>query len=96
LGLDFRQTSSALECSAAISTTINKRGHWVVPEAQEQSRIVNPGHPESSALVRRVQSRRPISQMPPIGTVVVDREAVDLLTAWVTDNASEIAARCGH
>ena len=94
LGLDLRQTYSALECSAAIATTINKRGHWVVPEAQEESRIVNPGHPESSALVRRVKSRRPISQMPPIGTVVVDREAVDLLTSWVQGNAGEIAARC--
>ena len=94
LGLDLRQTASALECSAAIATTINKRGHWVVPEAQEASRVVNPGHPESSTLVRRIKSRRPISQMPPIGTVVVDGAAVDLLTSWVQDNAAEIAARC--
>jgi len=94
LGLDLRQTASALECSTAIATTINKRGHWVVPEAPEASRVVNPGHPESSTLVRRIKSRRPISQMPPIGTVVVDRDAVDLLTSWVQDNAAEIAARC--
>jgi len=94
LGLDLRQTASAFECSAAIATTINKRGHWTVPEAQEESRIVNPGHPESSALVRRIKSRRPISQMPPIGTVVVDRQAVDLLTSWVQGSAAEIAARC--
>jgi len=100
LGLDLRQnppgtrnqepgTSAAPECSA-----VGKRGHWVVPEAQEDSRIVNPGHPESSALVRRIKSRRPISQMPPIGTVVVDREAVDLLTSWIQGNAGELAARC--
>ena len=95
LGLDLKQTTGALECSAAIATTINKRGHWVVPEAPDESRIVNPGHPEASALVRRIKSRRPISQMPPIGTVVVDREAVDLLTAWVQSNAAEVAARCG-
>jgi cytochrome c553 len=102
LGLDLRQnlagtgngergTAAAPECSA-----VGKRGHWVVPEAQEESRIVNPGHPESSALVRRIKSRRPISQMPPIGTVVVDREAVDLLTSWVQGDAGEIAARCSH
>jgi hypothetical protein len=96
LGLDLRQTANALECSAAIATMINKRGHWVVPDEQEESRIVNPGRPESSALVRRIKSRRPISQMPPIGTVVVDRAAVDLLTSWVQGNAGEIAARCGH
>jgi|SoiMethySBSTD1v2_1073268.scaffolds.fasta_scaffold01472_13 cytochrome c553 len=96
LGLDLRQTTGGLECSAAIATTINKRGHWVVPDAQDESRIVNPGHPESSALVRRIKSRRPISQMPPIGTVVVDREAVDLLTTWVQTSAADVAARCGH
>jgi cytochrome c553 len=103
LGLDLRQnppgtgnrepgTVAAPECSA-----VGKRGHWVVPEAQDASRIINPGHPESSAMIRRITSRRPISMMPPIGTVVVDREAVDLLTSWVRDNAAEwreIAARC--
>jgi cytochrome c553 len=100
LGLDLRQnlpgtgnrepgTKAAPECSA-----VGERGHWVVPEAPEESRIVNPGHPESSALIRRITSRRPISQMPPIGTVVVDRQAVDLLTSWVQGSAAEIASRC--
>jgi cytochrome c553 len=71
------------ECTAALATTVGKRGHWVVPEAQEASRLINPGHPESSAIVRRVKSRRPSSQMPPLGSVVVDKRAVDLLTSWV-------------
>jgi hypothetical protein len=76
------------ECSAAVATTLDQRGHWVVPETPEQSRMIDPGRPESSAIVRRVKSRSPISQMPPIGTVVADRAAVDLLTAWV-NNAEE-------
>lgn len=85
------------ECTAALATTAGKRGHWVVPEAQEASRIINPGHAESSALVRRVKSRRPSSQMPPLGTVLVDRRAVDLLTSWVQSNPDEwkaTIARC--
>jgi hypothetical protein len=91
LGLDLLQSPpvSGPECSA-----IGKRGHWVVPEAPEESRVINPGHPESSALIRRLKSRRPISQMPPIGTVLVDREAVDLLTKWVQEGKSELATRC--
>jgi hypothetical protein len=82
----------------ALATTAGRRGHWFVPEAPEESRIINPGHPESSALIRRVKSRRPISQMPPIGTVVADSQAVDLLTSWVQNNPDEwrdIVARCG-
>ena len=85
------------ECTAALATTAGKRGHWVVPEAQEASRIINPGHPESSALIRRLKSRRPSSQMPPLGTVLVDRQAVDLLTAWVQASPDEwqaSIARC--
>ncbi|HTH25360.1 MAG TPA: hypothetical protein VL919_09635 [Vicinamibacterales bacterium] len=86
------------ECTPALATTAGRRGHWFVPEAPEESRIINPGHPESSALIRRVKSRRPISQMPPIGTVVADSQAVDLLTSWVQNNPDEwrdIVARCG-
>lgn len=83
---------------AAIATTVGKRGHWIVPEAQDASRIINPGHVESSALVRRMKSRRPISQMPPIGTVLVDHQAVDLMTKWIQGNADEwqrLVTRCG-
>jgi hypothetical protein len=98
LGLDLKHTVAGTgTCTPALATTVGQRGHWVVPEAQEASRIINPGDPESSALVRRVKSRRPISQMPPIGTVVADRQAVDLLTSWVQGNAEEwkqLVARC--
>ena len=72
-------------CTAALATTVGTRGHWVVPEAPEESRLINPGHPESSAIVRRVKSRRPSSQMPPLGSVVVDRQGLDLLTKWVAN-----------
>jgi hypothetical protein len=85
------------ECQPALATTVRQRGHWVVPEAQAESRIINPGHPESSALVRRMKSRSPISQMPPLGTVVADRAAVDLMTSWVQGNPEEwqqLIARC--
>jgi cytochrome c553 len=99
LHLDYAiaDTPDPLVCASALTTSVNKRGHWLVPEDQERSRIIDPGHPESSAMIRRVRSRRPISQMPPIGTVIVDKAAVDLLTAWVQNNTEEwrqIAARC--
>ncbi len=98
LGLILKHAvPGAVQCVSALATTAGKRGHWVVPEAQEASRIINPGHPESSALIRRVKSRRPSSQMPPLGTVLVDRQAVDLLTSWVQSNPEEwkaTIARC--
>ncbi len=83
----------AAECSPALATTINRKGHWLVPADPEQSRLINPGKPEMSSLIQRIRSRRPSSQMPPIGTVVQDRAAVDLLTEWVASNAGELK-RC--
>lgn len=68
----------------AVATTVNRPGHWVVPGAPEgTSRLVSPGKPEWSAVLTRAQSRRPSSQMPPIGTVVADREALNLMSTWI-------------
>ena len=46
---------------------------------------VDPGHPERSALLQRLSSRYPALQMPPLGTALVDEEAVALVTKWITE-----------
>lgn len=98
LGLFLKQSAAAAaECSPALATTVGKKGHWVVPANPDESRVINPGKPELSALVQRVRSRRPSSQMPPIGTVVQDRAAADLLTTWVRSNPEDwarVVSRC--
>jgi len=86
----------APDCTPALATTVGRKGHWVVPANPEESRLIHPGRPELSALVHRMRSRRPTSQMPPIGTVVQDRAAVDLLTAWVKRDAEGWAAVASH
>jgi hypothetical protein len=63
----------------------------VVPANPDESRVIHPGKPELSSLVQRVRSRRPSSQMPPVGTVIQDRAAVDLLTAWVQSSPEQWA-----
>jgi hypothetical protein len=96
LGLILKDSALSAQCSAAVATTADQRGHWVVPDAPEESRMINPGHPESSAIIRRMKSRRPISQMPPIGTVIADQAAIDLLTSWVANSEEwkQLKARC--
>jgi hypothetical protein len=57
---------------------------WHIPQVPEaQSAFVTPGVPDLSALLVRMRSRRPSSQMPPLGTAVHDREAVALVSAWI-------------
>jgi hypothetical protein len=82
------------ECTPALATSIGRKGHWLVPDVPEdESKIIHGGRPDLSALVYRAKSRRPSSQMPPLGTVVRDQAAVDLLTAWVKDDPEKWAER---
>jgi hypothetical protein len=84
LFLKFSLAATGSSVPDAIATTVGQPGHWVVPAAPDgASRIVDPGRVDFSALLHRVKSRRPSSQMPPIGTVVADKEAIALLTRWI-------------
>lgn len=46
------------------------------------ARLVAPGHPERSVLLRRI-SHRDAGHMPPLATSLVDRQAVRLIHDWV-------------
>jgi mono/diheme cytochrome c family protein len=67
---------------------------WQVPSVPEgASLLVNTHSPDSSALLVRMRSRRPSSQMPPLGTVLRDQEAVDAIAAWITRTAAVRSSR---
>jgi hypothetical protein len=46
---------------------------------------IDPGHPQRSALLERLASRDPALQMPPLGSALVDDEAVAIVTKWITE-----------
>ena len=52
-----------------------------MPEAASQ--YVTPGAPDLSAILVRMKSRRPSTQMPPLGTILHDKEAIALVTEWI-------------
>jgi len=65
-------------------TAIESAGRYVVPGIPaDSSRIVAPGVPERSALLQRMRSRRPSSQMPPLGTTIPDEQAAELVQHWI-------------
>ncbi len=65
-------------------TMVDVGGSFLVPgHGPETSRRVAPGAPERSALLYRMKSRRPSSQMPPLGTVIRDEKAVQLVQRWI-------------
>jgi hypothetical protein len=56
---------------------------WQRPGVTEGTLLVRPGVPEESALFLRMRSRSPSSQMPPLGTVVRDEEAIERVREWI-------------
>jgi hypothetical protein len=68
----------------AVRTALGKRSKYQIPGvAPGESRRIAPGNPAASALFFRMRSRHPLRQMPPLGTRIVDQEALALLTRWV-------------
>jgi hypothetical protein len=59
-------------------TTIEQPAHFMAPRMR-----IAPGDPARSVVIARMSSRDPTTQMPPLGTQLVDTEATDLLTTWI-------------
>lgn len=59
-------------------------GRYKIPGIDpDSSRIVTPGDPQRSALFLRMHSRRPSTQMPPLGTVIRDDDALRVVEEWI-------------
>jgi len=69
---------------AVARSLVGHASSWQVPGRPEGSSVLlDPESPEWSAVLVRMRSRRPSSQMPPLGTVIRDQEAVDAIAEWI-------------
>jgi mono/diheme cytochrome c family protein len=88
LGPVLRQRDLLQDGDAVARALLNQPTTWQVPGAPPgASVLVDPAAPESSAILVRMRSRRPSSQMPPLGTTRRDDEAVDAITRWIASRA---------
>ena len=69
---------------AALATALERMARFQPSGAAPMARFA-PGRPEASLVLQRMSRRDPISQMPPLGAKVVDREAVALVERWIRD-----------
>jgi hypothetical protein len=65
-----------------LATALGQASRWQRPGTEATVRIAA-GQPDRSLLVARLGSRDPLLQMPPLGTHVVDEQALELITAWI-------------
>jgi len=75
---------NVLDADAIIAALANQQTSWQVPGTPDgTTRVIDRAHPEQSALLYRMRTRRPSSQMPPLGTVVADADAVTRVSKWL-------------
>jgi mono/diheme cytochrome c family protein len=79
---------------AVARSLVDQPTKWQVPGVPEgASTLVSTHAPDTSAVLVRMRSRRPSSQMPPLGTVLRDQQAVDAITSWIARVAASRTSR---
>jgi mono/diheme cytochrome c family protein len=82
--------SDILDGDAVASGLLGYATAWQVPGQPEgASRMLSVAPPDASAMLARMRSRRPSSQMPPLGTNLRDDAAIDIITRWMTTDLSK-------
>jgi mono/diheme cytochrome c family protein len=80
LGLRLDQPLAAGAAMPALATTVGVASRFTRPEATER---IAGGAPQRSVLVHRLAASDPLTQMPPFGRHLTDRDALALVEAWI-------------
>jgi len=73
------------DSDSIVRRMIGQPTRWQAPGRAEGTMLIDPSSPDQSALLLRMRSRRPSSQMPPLGTVLQDQEAIDAIGRWISN-----------
>jgi hypothetical protein len=85
LGPSLRIAELVEDGDRVARSLVGRPSRWQAPGAADgESVLIQPGSPDLSALFLRMRSRSPASQMPPLGTVVRDQQALDAIHRWIS------------
>ena len=83
-GPSLKHSDVAADGDAVARALLGQATAWQVPGRPDgTTRMLDALAPEASAMLYRMRSRRPSSQMPPLGTVLRDEAAVKAVEAWL-------------
>jgi len=85
LGLDLSYPLAGPSRTPALETAVEQPSRFRWPQDEEPRRI-SCSAPELSVLPRRMASRQPQWQMPPLGTHLPDTAALELVSAWIRED----------
>ena len=77
--------AAPFDAPPAMSTTIGQLSKFVPSMWDAPGDRVRAGDPDRSVLALRMASRNPVAQMPPVGSRIVDEEAVALIRKWIKE-----------
>ena len=86
LDLSLAQTARSGDVDRTYASLLDRDSDLRLPGAD---RRVVAGDPMASVLWRRMRSRHPIAQMPPLGTVTIDAAGVALIEQWIRLQTAE-------
>ncbi len=78
------------EPAPALATSLGRLSVFKVPGGDDVRERIRRGDPDRSVVVARMATRNPLVQMPPLGTRIVDEEAVRLLRRWIAEGAGQL------
>lgn len=76
---------------AVLLTAVGQPSRFKVPNAEDIIERVCAGRPEKSVVLARMASRNPLLQMPPLGSRVVDADAVALVRRWIAEDVTPVS-----
>lgn len=91
-GLNYTLTGPPDQAAAVLRTAVGRPSHFKTPAADDVVERVCAGQPDKSVVVRRMASRHPLLQMPPLGTRLVDEAAVQLIRRWIAEDVAPAPA----
>ncbi len=90
-GLNYRLSGPVDARPAVLLTAVGRPSHFKMPDADDIVERVCAGRPEKSVVLARMSSRNPLLQMPPLGSRVVDEEAVALVRRWIAEDVAPVS-----
>jgi hypothetical protein len=86
LALNYSVRAAAGQHTRAVVTSLGRPSRARVAGLPNPGERVRPGDPDASVLLARMASRHPVRQMPPLGSRLVDEEAVRLIRRWIAED----------
>ncbi|HJW08534.1 MAG TPA: hypothetical protein VJ483_02820 [Holophagaceae bacterium] len=87
--LDLKHVSAARDEASepGYRSMVGRLGHHGLPDREPGTALlIQPGDPAHSLVLHRMATRSPSTQMPPLGSVKVDTEAVALMRKWIEED----------